>query len=45
MSSLNAFSRNMNTVNLKKNFTHGGIYKFERKFNNILESDKALRSL
>ena len=45
MTSLNAFSRNMNTINLKKKFAQCGIYKFERKFNNILESDKTLRSL
>ena len=29
----NAFSRNVNSTNLKFFPTHGGILKFERKFN------------
>ena len=32
MSKFSAFSRNANTINLKIYPTHGGIYKFERKF-------------
>ena len=31
MSIFNAFSRNVNTINLKIFVTHGGIYNFERK--------------
>ena len=30
---INAFSRNVNSTNLKIFPTHGGIFKFERKFN------------
>ena len=42
----NAFFRNVNTINLKIFPTHGGIYKFERKFNKHSgERVKALRSL
>ena len=42
----NAFFRNVNTINLKIFLTHGGIYKFERKFNKHSgERVKALRSL
>ena len=29
---INAFSRSMNSVNLKIFPTHGGIYEFEREF-------------
>ena len=33
MPRFNAFSRNVNTMNLKIFLTHGGVYNFERKFN------------
>ena len=33
MHRLDAFSRNVKNVNLKKFSNHGQIYKFERKFN------------
>ena len=38
MSSLaNAFSSNLNTINLKMFSNHDGIYRFERKFNKYSE--------
>ena len=35
MLTFNAFSRNVNTINLKNIFTHGAVYKFERELNKL----------
>ena len=41
-----AFSRNVNSINLNTFPIHGGVKKFERKFNNNSgERDKAIDSL
>ena len=46
MPTFNAFSRNLNTVNMKIFLTHGGIHKFKGKFNkHSVERYKALGSL
>ena len=46
MRRINAFSRNVNSINLKMFHTYGRIKKVERKFNKHSgERDKALRSL
>ena len=46
MPTFSAFSRNMNTINLKTFLMHGGIDKLERKFNKHSGGrDKALKSL
>ena len=43
---INAFTRNVNSVSLKIFPTHGGVLKFEGKFNNHSgERDKALGGL
>ena len=46
MPRFNAFSRTVNTINLKNFSTHGGIYtSWRENSTSILERDKALRSL
>ena len=46
MPTIDVFSKNVNTNNLKIFVTHGGIYKFEKKFNKHYgKRDKVLKSL